>query len=228
MMNRWMLLAALVSLALGAAACGNRSARTFDKLYASDFGLGVHFDQTGAQVRGVLGEPPGRLERQGGASVTDVYLGKNESALDGSSPQLSVTFLQDKMVRMYNRYYPEDETRPQPPFYMELIPGVKLGHRKSDFVMALGVPPGGADRNEWRVAAKDGRQIIIVAEFVDVAKAGEPLCCTLQVSLVPASAEQRGEEYQKQEELKKKIHESASGKSGAGGSSQSSGNSGGG
>jgi hypothetical protein len=206
-MMRMVLIIALLGLVLGTAACGKKSAGMFDKLYASDFGLGVTFEQTGAQVRAVLGEPPGRTERQGGVSVTDVYLAKDETELDGSSPQLSVTYLQDKMVRLYNRYYPEDEKRQFPPFFMELLPGVKLGHRKSDFVTALGMPPEGPDRNEWRFSAKDGRQIIITAAFVEVPKAGEPLCCTLQVALVPATEEKRGEEYEKQQEIQRKLHD---------------------
>jgi len=218
-MIRLALIVAILGLVLSVAACGKKGSGTFDRLYASDFGLGIHFGQSGGEVRGVLGEPPGRLERQGGASVTDVYLAKNETALDGSSPQLAVTYLQDKMVRLYNRYYPEDEKRQLPPYFMEIVPGVKLGHRKSDFVAALGMPPEGAERNEWRFTSEDGQTIIIIADFVDVPKTGEPLCCSLQMAVVPATQELRGEEYEKQKEVEKKLHSGSNAPTDVGGAS---------
>lgn len=201
-----LILAASCMLLLVTFGCKPKTDAVFSRLVASDFTLGIHFGDSQTGVQAVLGVETGKTERQGGASVTEYFLPEGQTALDSDTPQLALTYLQDKLVLVYNRYYPEDETRPFPPHFAEVVPGVKLGQRKSDFVAALGNPNGSTDRDEWSFKSPEGEEIVILAEFVDVPKAGDALCCKLQVAYAPASSQSRGEEYEKRKEAEDKLH----------------------
>jgi hypothetical protein len=205
-MMRLFLMAGAVALALALCACKKEAqSGLYDKLYASDFGVKVHFNISSDMGQDLLGPPTGRTTRQGGASVTDFYLGEGLTALDSDTPQLSVTYLNDKLMRLYNRYYPEDSSRPLAPFFIEPVPGVKLGNRKSEFVKALGNPTDAVSENKWVFTNKDGESITIITDFVDVPAAGESLCCALAIAYTPAAEQLRGEEYKKQQEAEKKM-----------------------
>jgi hypothetical protein len=211
-MMRLILLCMIAGLLAALPACHKTSAGLFDQLYASDFGLDIHFGQRPAEVQLKLGRAFGSTERSSGASVTEYYLAEGESELDSATPQLSLLYLNDALIGVYNRYYPDDSKRAFPPYFSEIAPKVKLGSRKSEFVAALGDPVGGPESDEWRISARDGRAIQVTARFVEVQAVGEALCCSLNISFIPAVGQLRGEEYEKQEALKKKIHEQATGK----------------
>jgi hypothetical protein len=201
-----------VCLAAVLCSCHKADSGLFTRLYGSDFGLGFSLSQTPEQVHAKLGKPSGETTRSAGLSVTEYFLPEGESELASSTPQLSLTFIEDSLIGVYNRYYPEDAKKPLPLYFAEIIPGVKLGNRRSDFITALGEPPGGAGSNEWLVKAEDGRSITISARFTEVPAVNDALCSSINIAYIPAVGQLKGEEHEKQEELKRKIHEQATGK----------------
>ena len=186
-------------------ACPKREAKLFERLYASDFGLGVKLDGPAAQGSSVLGTPNAVQKIQDATNVTEYYLPPDTTTTDSDTPQLALTYIDDKLVLLYNRYFPEDSAKPQSPWFIEPLPGVKLGNRQHDFVDALGAANDPARENGWVFTAKDGRTIRIAADFVDVPSAGDQLCCMLQVALVPQVAEAIGEEAAKAADWRKKV-----------------------
>jgi hypothetical protein len=195
----------------------NPDVKVFDQIYQSDFGLGLSFEWTSSQVVYKLGEPDERTTKQNGLNIEERYLpeslvdteGKTIANVNRDTPQFSVTYLDSKLVRLYNRYYPEDPEQPLPPFFFEPIKGVKLGNRRSDFVMALGKPDSKLFGEEWRFKAEDGRTISIRAQFTEIETGmevkGDELCSRLQIVLAPAMEELRGEEVEKQEAWKEQL-----------------------
>ncbi|MCH7473022.1 hypothetical protein IIA79_08745 [bacterium] len=114
---------------------------------------------------------------------------------DPYAPQLALTYHNGQLTRIYNHYRPDDDKQPLPRFFVEALPGVKCGNRRSDFVTALG---GETDRmrpDEWRFDAKDGRMIAVMAKFTRVEAVGEDLCSSLTITLAPAVSGGRGEKF---------------------------------
>jgi hypothetical protein len=196
---------ALAGVLLVLGGCSDPSAKMFDRLNASDFGLGVYFGQTPLDVEGAIGLPQASVEQQGRAAVTDFYLPEDVKTTDSDTPQLALTFLNNKLERLYNRLYPEDPNMPQPPVLVQPLPGVKAGNRKSDFIAALGPATDPLVENEWRFKSKDGQQIVIQATFVQMVDLNEQRCSILQVVRVPAVPQLQGEEQQKQADWRKKV-----------------------
>lgn len=199
----------LITLALGAGlalgGCAHGGSKMFGRLESSDFGLGLYFGQSPMDVQGAIGLPQASVQQQGSANVTDFYLPEDVKTTDSDTPQLALTYLNNSLERLYNRLYPEDPGRPQPPFFIEPLPGVRAGNRKSDFITALGPPTDPLVDGEWRFKSKDGRQIIIQASFVQMPSLNEQRCSMLQVVRVPAVAQLKGEEQQKQADWRKKV-----------------------
>jgi len=204
-MARIALVLALLGLGMLLTGCGNRSGRMFERLYDTDFGLGVRFELSQAQVRGVLGEPAASVEVQGEISVTDHYLPQDVIETGSDTPQLALTYLDGVLVRLFNRWHPEDPDQPAPPFYMEPLSGVKLGNRKSDFVDALGAPTDPIAGNEWRFEHKDGRKILVTATFTEMPNTGDQLCSVVQIVLIPAMEELAGEQAEENADWRRRV-----------------------
>lgn len=202
--SNWMLLAALLCCMLVADACSKHSPTSFSQLYRSDFGLELAFDMSQADVQAVLGQPQASNKIQYGASVSDSYLPKGVSVLDGDTPQLTLTYFDGKLARLYNRWNPADEKAEYPPYFIELLPGIKLGNRKSDIVAALGQPEN-REIYEWEFEHKDGRLITIVAHFTAIPNTADELMSSLLVVLVPAIPELKGEEIDAKDDWKKDV-----------------------
>jgi hypothetical protein len=206
MVNRVVVLMMLSAvLALLLSGCTSRESRMFDELSASDFGCDIYLGQSPRDVHDALGSPQATVEKQTGSNVTDHYLPEDVTTTDSDTPQLALTYLDGKLVRLYNRYHPDDPDLPLPPIYIEPLPDVKVGNRKSDFVTALGSETDPLRENEWRFAHKDGRKIVVLAAFAPMAYTNEPRCSVLQVVLVPSVEELKGEELQKREDWRERA-----------------------
>jgi hypothetical protein len=186
---------ALTAIVL-ASACNRHEQAVFGKLYASDFGLEIHFSQTPAQVQEVLGPPSSELEVQGGLSLTYYYLPPEETNTGVDTPQLALTFLHGKLARIYNRSLPDDPEQPPPPYVVEPLTGARLGSRKSSFVAALGPPTNPITGNEWKFRARDGRTILLTTAYASPPGRDDPLCSVLHIVLAPSIEEARGEEIE--------------------------------
>lgn len=195
----------LLAASLLLAGCGDRDTKMFERLYATDFGLGIRFELSQADVRGILGEPAATVSLQDDANVTDHYLPENVTDTSSDTPQLALTYLDDVLVRCFNRWVPEDPEQPSSPFFMEPLPGVKLGNRKSAFVDALGPPTDPIAGNEWRFEHKDGRRIMITAAFTELPNTEDQLCSVLQIVLIPALPELAGEQAQENADWRKRV-----------------------
>jgi len=190
------LVAVLMLLALGA--CKKQpSEPMFDKLLASDFGLKFQLLESSPDVKAKLGPPAASSSGQGGATVQDFYLPPSVTSTDRNTPQLSLTYISGKLVRVFNRYYPDDSSRPMPPFFIVALPGIKLGAPRTGFTSVLGPPMHEGVSTEWRFTSKDGRAVSVLAQFTNVASAGTEVCSLLEVVYMEAVEESRGEEYEK-------------------------------
>jgi hypothetical protein len=189
---------------LVADACSKRSPTSFNQLYRSDFGLEIGFDMAQAGVQAVLDQPQVSNKIQYGASISDSYLPKDVTELDGDTPQLTLTYFDGKLARLYNRWNPADPEADYPPYFIELLPGIKLGNRKSDIVTALGQPEN-REIYEWEFEHKDGRLITIVAHFTGIQNTDDELMSSLLVVLVPAFPELKGEEIDKKDDWRKDV-----------------------
>jgi hypothetical protein len=197
------LLAGLLTLVV--AGCSSREGEIFNQLESSDFGLGIYFGQSPYDIRTVLGAPQEKVEKQSGENITDCYLPEDVTTTDSDTPQLALTYLSGRLVRCFNRMYPEDPDMPLPPVFIEPLPGVKLGNRKSDFISALGPETDPMKENEWRFKHRDGRQIVIMASFVELAYVKEQRCSVLQIVQVPAVEELKGEQVEAREKWRERV-----------------------
>lgn len=204
-MKHTTLICALACTALLAVACGDKQQQqTFEQLHSTGFGLGIGFDQQQQAVQDKLGQPQATEERLGGINKIDYYLPLELISPELSvqpvpgpdTPQLSLSYFEGKLRRLYNSWRPEDSTQPDPPFFIEPLKGVKLGVRKSAFTEVLGMPQEGMTGDSWIVRSKEGETITINASFVDVESAGEALCDSLLVVYAPAVETSRGEAYE--------------------------------
>jgi len=197
--------------------CPNHEQEMFEQLSTSDFGLGFHFEQSSSQVQRVLGTPAGNTVRQGGVNVEEFYLPPNkepmtviqvadyphaateedQSSVEIETPRLALTYHRDRLVRVFNLYYPQYPGLDLPPFYLVALPEVKLGSRKSAFIDALGQTDIVEDQMSWRFVDKDGRSVVVEARFADEPGTEESLCYSLSVSLVPAVTVSPGEQAEK-------------------------------
>lgn len=185
--------------------CADAGSKMFEQLNSSDFGVGLHFGQSPLEVQAAIGLPQASVEQQGSVNVTDYYLPEDVETTDSDTPQLALTFLNGRLERLYNRLYPEDPDFPQPPVLIEPLPGVKVGNRKSDFITALGPPTDPLVDGEWRFKHKDGRQIVVLASFVEISYVNEQRCSVLQVVRVPAVEQLKGEEQKKRADWRKQV-----------------------
>lgn len=179
-----------------AASCGKKNSPWFDQIMASDFGIGVHLGDTQGAVHSVLGEPNNSKDVQGEANVEEFYFSQSMPVMGLDTPQLSVNFQDGVLMRLHNAYNALDPDLPKPPFIMEPVPGIKLGIRLSDFVDVLGQPTDSVITPTWVFKSKDGREIVLKAEFTENEKTGDSLCTRLQVVLVNKIAPQRGEAFE--------------------------------
>ncbi len=198
-MVRMLVWCGLCLLLVGCHSSGKTS--IFGLLKDSTFGLDVAFDMAPSDVVARLGTAQASESRLGGKSVVEYYI--PAALLDekltvqpvpsASTPQLAVSYFEGKLRRLYNKWVPGDDTQPEPPFYLELVKGVKLGARKSDLTDALGAPTS-ADRMEWLFKDEEGYSISVTATFLQVASAGAELCDSLLVVYAPPVTENRGED----------------------------------
>lgn len=212
MLNRSFLTIILLLVAL-AAGCQDNDTALFSQVYESDLGINVAFLQLPAEVQAVLGEPAVTNENQGGTRIMEFYLPRDlidataEGALrtDSDTPQLSVTYINGRLYRLFNRWYPEDSSQPFPPFFIEPVPGVKLGNRNSDFIDALGVAIHPVPGTTWRLEHKDGRMLQIEATFTKMPDSADQLCSSLSITLIPSIEERKGEEREKADNWRQNV-----------------------
>jgi hypothetical protein len=197
MMGKWIAAVGLITvLALALAGCKKPAPgqSTFDQINAGGFAIGISFDMDPNAVHAKLGPPSSSNERQGGATVVDSYLAPEATSADRDTPQLELTFAAGKLIRLYNRYHPEDPTMVLPPFFIEPLPGVKLGARNVEMSGVLGVPAHtSGTAQEWRISNRDGNMISILAQYTDMPNTEDKLCSSLTVIYGKAQDEDRGE-----------------------------------
>jgi hypothetical protein len=169
----------------------------FDKLIASDMGIGLTLGMSPDGVHVRLGAPSATVTRQGGARVEDYYLPAGVTDTSRDTPQLSLVYLRGKLMRLYNRWYPGDASRPAPPFFIAPLAAVKLGARRGDLVAALGIPGGNATAAEWRFSSEEGKFIGILAQYASLEGQGTDMCSSLTVIYGEGAEEPRGEEMQR-------------------------------
>lgn len=165
----------------------------FDKLIASEMGIGVRLSMSPDEAHAKLGKPSATEERQGGKSASDYYLPPEVTNTDRTTPQLGLTYVEGKLISVYNRFYPEDNSQPTPPLFIEPLPGVKLGLAKGALRGVLGAPHVSTVADEWRFEHRDGRSVTILAQYAKVPDSELELCSALTVVLGEAVAESRGE-----------------------------------
>lgn len=171
----------------------------FDLLYSSEFELGIRFGMVPSEVHEQLGQPLGNVSRQGGANIEEYYQPEQYEERSDLAPELSLTFINNKLTRLDNRYFPEAEEVEFPPFIFEPMSGVKLGLRKSDFVTALGDFETGPAGSLWRFVSQDRSTITIRATFTDIETLGDSLCSRLVIAVTEPVEAPRGEEIEKKQ-----------------------------
>jgi hypothetical protein len=189
----------LLFLALLLAGCkDNSDERMFQRLLSSDFGLGISLGDSRAAVTAKLGQPFQRTSKVGGKIVEESYLPGEVKEYAANVPQLTLDYNDNHLTRLSNLYRPfeKDPAQPDPPHKILVLPGLGLGNRKSDFMSKLGKPNSGALNDQWRFVGKDGRSISVQALFTTRPESTEQICTTLNVTLAPKVAEQRGEQYE--------------------------------
>jgi hypothetical protein len=199
---------ALACTVLLAAGCKQRSsAQMYDRIAGSDFGLKLHLGMSAAEVEELFGKAQAKQELQGGKVVELYFLPPGATGTDRETPQFTCTFLDNRLIKIYNRFFPEDNTKPQPKIFAEILPKVKLGCRPSDLVTILGKPSNDGVQTEWQFTGGDKEMITILARYVDVEGVSEKMCCMLQVTKSPVMGELKGEEADKASALQRSIRE---------------------
>lgn len=183
----------LVAVLVVAAGCQTKEAGVYQGLLQTDFNLGISFGMSPSQVHNVLGEPSSTQERQGGASIEENYLPEEITEPGDMVPYCIFTFNHEELIRVANKYFPEDISLGNPPFFAEPLPGVKLGARRSAFVDALGPGEKGGMGETWRFEGPDGELITVKAWFTDLASIGDALCSTMSVTYTVKVETPRGE-----------------------------------
>lgn len=205
----------LALLAIPACKSGKGSSREYTLITGADFGLGVKFGQSAAQVEQVLGTPDGRRERQSGLMKESYWVARDPAAEPGAvppepgllDPQLTLTFVDDKLVQVYNAYHVEEASALVPPNIAEPLTGVKIGARRSDILTALGKPAlAGKAQDEWRFTGEDGTAVGIKAIYAHVDAANTDLATSVTVSFFGNTAQSRGEQYDKQQKANDALH----------------------
>lgn len=213
-MTKWVVAIGMLAL-LGLACTGCKKPlpgqAMFDQIVASDLGLGISFDMSPGQVHAKLGQPAVTQERQGGKSAVDYYLPPEVTATGRDEPQLELTYVDGKLTRIYNRYFPEDTARPVAPFFAVPYAGVKLGATKREIHRILKLPLKIAAVEEWRYASRDGRSITLLLQYTDVEAVSTEYCSSLTLVLGTAMEENRGEELETRDwrDLGREVKEGA-------------------
>lgn len=202
-----LLTATLLSLALLSSSCPEKPGRQFAE-YTTGLGLGISLGDDRTAVQAALGQPVSSTERE--AFAEDYYVpgfqGSTPPMPDLSAPQLTLMYVDRRLVRIYNHYSPADPAAPVPTFIAEPASGAKLGNRRSQFEAALGPGNHGPLNDAWRFTSDDGRAVVIQAEFVEVPSLGnERICGTLSVALEDETVG-KGEFYDKRRERNEAIH----------------------
>lgn len=219
---RGALLLLLCLAILGLAGCkgGGDQQKQYEALSASNFGLGIGFGQSREAVKGVLGAPDGFVERQAKRNVDEYYRPQfsrdAENAPGSKDTQLLLSYLDDKLVRVYARYNPTADQPDLPPFNPEPFPGLKLGVTRKLFDDVLGAATEEEPAPKWVFTSKDSGQVALVTEFIDPAPVAgqEPktgpadvVCVSITVAQAGATSELRGEEFDKAAQRKKRLKE---------------------
>lgn len=198
-MGKWAAAVGLLALAcLALAGCEKpvQGQDMFDQILAGDFGLGIAFEMSPEQVHAKLGKPAVTQERQGGKSAADYYLPPEVTATGRDEPQLELTYIDGKLVRLYNRYFPEDPARPLAPLFIAPCPGVKLGATRQEIYGALKSPRKVATTDEWCYNSRDGRSITILLQYTEIEATQAEFCSSITVVLGAQVKESRGEELE--------------------------------
>jgi hypothetical protein len=164
----------------------------YQVLYATDFGLEINLGMTPAEVQAKLGPATGSETLQGGVVLEEFYLPGSETARGEGVPELTLTYLNNKLAKLDNSYDPAAEIKVFPPFFIEPLAGVKLGLRKSDFVSALGESERGPAGEFWRFTAEDGSTITIRNNYTPIEYTTDELCSRLIFAWAPPVEVPRG------------------------------------
>jgi hypothetical protein len=197
----WLCCGLGVLLLLLAGCHKNKGTDLFNMLRSTSFGIGLTFDMNVAEATAKVGSPQASETRLGGKSEIYYFIPKanideklSVQPVPGpDQPQLALSFFDGKLRKLYNKWTPGDTAQPEPPFYIEVVKGVKLGARKSDFTAALGSPANEAG-TEWQFKGEDGSTVTVSATFASVESAVAELCDSLLVVFAPPVQENRGED----------------------------------
>jgi hypothetical protein len=202
-----------VATALALLAGGCRKDTSEAEMHArivSGLGVNVSFGQSPTQTQAVLGQPTATTTR--GKRTEDHYVAPNPDNATPAMPdleatQLTLSFYDSKLVRVYNRYHPELEGAKNPPFVLEPVPGAKLGNKRSQLEAALGPPNYGELKDGWRFAAEDGATVTVLPQYTEVPSLGESLVSALTVSYIATGADPgRGEYFDKKQQVQDSLH----------------------
>lgn len=203
----------IVALALlTVAGCQKKDAgkEMYDRI-SSGAGIGLSFGSSPEQAHVRLGKPAVTTER--GKIVEDHYLPLAATYAPPKMPdpeqvQLTLTYYDKKLVRVFNRYHPENPSGPTPPVVAEPVPGIKLGMKRSQVESILGKPNYGQMNDGWKFVGEDGSAVVIQPIYTEVPALKEWLSSALSIEFVESGATTtgKGEFYDKKKQRNDALH----------------------
>jgi hypothetical protein len=207
-------LALCLSIIVLLAQPGCKKERNDQELYAqvaASAGFGIAFGSSPDQVHLKLGKPTATVER--GKIIEDFYVTvppgyQTPEMPDNDQTQLRLTYYDKKLVKVYNRYRPEQPGALNPPVVVQPLPGVKLGLKRSQIEALLGKPNYGELRDGWQFVGEDGSSVVILPHYTEVESLGESLASSISIEHVdPGAADLgKGEFFKKKKAQQEAVH----------------------
>ncbi len=202
------LAAALTVLAL--AGCReDPDTEMYDRI-ASGAGIGLAFGSSPAHAHTKFGLPQVTTER--GKILEDHYLpvppGTAPPAMpDTNQTQLTLTYYDKKLVRVFNLYHPENPAGQTPPIVAEPVPGIKLGMKRSQVEAIMGKPNYGQMNDGWKFTGEDGSSVVVLPHYTEVPSLKEWLSSSITIEFKEAGNDPgKGEFYDKRKKRDEAIH----------------------
>jgi len=210
-MRRALALLGLATAGLLLGSCHNEpDTKTYDQISASA-GIGIPFNTSPEQAEAKFGKPTQTLDR--GPLHEDYYIvipaGQEAPTMpDPTVTQFTLSFYDNKLVRVYNCYHPEIPGSSTPPVVAEPIAGVKLGLKRTQIENLLGKPNYGTMKDGWEFVGKDGRAISILPHYTEVKDLNASLASDLTIEYHESGSVNsgKGEYYEKRKQRQQTIH----------------------
>lgn len=203
---------AALGLALGLLSLAGCEKDTGTETYnhiASSAGIGLAFGTSPEQAHARFGTPTVTTER--GKMLEDHYL-PNVPGLaapkmpDPEQVQLTLTYYDKKLVRVFNRYRPENPAGLTPPVVAEPVAGVKLGMKRSQVEAIMGKPNYGHMNDGWKFYGEDGSAVVVQPTYTEVESLKEFLSSAISIEYIePGSDPGKGEVFDKRKQRQEKI-----------------------